>query len=143
VAAVVVNMDLPAASELAAHAKAWGAAALLFMGSARAALKPFNARLQQFLARAVTYVRAHGDGDANAAVTSLLASPSYRAAAFTLDYLVSLKLPTLSSLPSFPSVKEDRAQAEAERQAPVIPQLPMLPASPTSPTETKNQNQIQ
>ena len=77
--------------------KAAGAALVVSVGAARLALKPVNARLQRFLACGVGYVRVHGDGEVNAQLDRVLASPVYLIVSFALDYLVSLKLPQLQT----------------------------------------------
>lgn len=74
------------------------AALAAFVGTVRLFAKFIQTPLQNFLTAAIARVNDSPEKDDDQLLHNLFAAPWYRLLAFTLDYLLSLKLPTSDSL---------------------------------------------
>lgn len=80
------------------HFPGWLASLAAFVGTARLAVKFFQPWLQSFFTALIARVHDSQERDDDALLEKLFASLWYRALAFLADYLLSLKLPTSTSL---------------------------------------------
>ena len=85
----------PAAGASLSH---FFAALAAFVGTVRLFAKFIQSPLQNFLTAAIARVNDSPEKDDDQLLHNLFAAPWYRLLAFTLDYLLSLKLPTSDSL---------------------------------------------
>lgn len=76
----------------------WLAALTTAMGLLRLVAKPLSALVQSFFTKLLLYVQGTPETDDNAWVEKILASKSYRAFAFVVDWVLSIKLPTSASV---------------------------------------------
>ncbi len=74
------------------------AALAAFVGTVRLFAKFIQSPLQNFLTAAIARVNDSPEKDDDQLLHNLFAAPWYRLLVFTLDYLLSLKLPTSDSL---------------------------------------------
>lgn len=76
----------------------WLAALTTAMGILRLASKPVSSLLQSFFTKLLLYVQGTPQTDDDAWVENILASKGYRAFAFIVDWILSIKLPTSDSV---------------------------------------------
>lgn len=76
----------------------WIAALTSFMGLARLLAKPISALVQSFFSKLLLYVQGTPEKDDDLWVEKILASKLYRAFAFLVDWVLSVKLPTSASV---------------------------------------------
>lgn len=76
----------------------WLAVLSSIMGLARLFAKPLSALVQSFFTKLLLYVQGTPETDDDAWVERLLASRPYRAFAFGVDWVLSVKLPTSASV---------------------------------------------
>lgn len=78
---------------LGPKASVWLTAICAWVGAFRLLMKPFSAWLLSLVQKGIDYVIATKDTDDDAFVERLLRARWYRALAFLLDYVCSVKLP--------------------------------------------------
>lgn len=76
----------------------WLAALTTVMGILRLIAKPLSALVQSFFTKLLLYVQGTPETDDDAWVERILASKWYRAFAFVVDWVLSIKLPTSASV---------------------------------------------
>lgn len=81
----------------------WAAQVSAMIGTVRLPLKFVSGRLLEGFNRAVSNVAASGDADHIARVRRVLASGQYKFFAFLCDWLLSVKLPSLATIPEKPT----------------------------------------
>lgn len=76
----------------------WIAATLGWIAAARIAMKPWSLKLQSWLSGIINYVVDSPEQDDDTLLGKILSSRAYRIAAFAVDALLSVKLPTSQTL---------------------------------------------
>jgi len=90
----------------------WLTAALAWLASVRVFAKLCSPQLNVFFAETLLWIHDSPDVDDDAFVNRLLANPIYRITAWLLDYLLSVKLPTLAQ---FRALHEAQQQQKNDR----------------------------